>query len=554
MAHNPYHLPQTPFIPNIPVLPVPGDPEAPVFPTGGEDPVLPDEGGGLGGPASPGSGAGGGNPVVPGSGDTFEPDGGKVSMFTGTTIAFSTRSNAWRSRYSFTPTHYMSVNNELLSCNFQVGVKQEFQSGSTEFGPQASGAHHVYSIANRLYVAYQLLSSNFVWKHDENLKYNSFYNSPSEPSSLEVVSNDNPSSVKIFKSVSIESNSTDWEGYMYTNKEQPDNLKQYGEFSGFENKEGFQYSHTPRSILNQGLGRRVIDLVGRIRIDHGEGENIELSYQDLIPFDDEGNWTGHVKVGYGGVDYENSCMSCGEDGGQVVVFYEDTVPVIQSTWDVPLFGRPLSSFGSNPAGGGGVFEGSMTEEGEINAFGVTLGTSVTEKYSVPFFGRDLVNVTVDGVTFSIDEGFPHPSQSIEFVGYNQEGGISPDGLVTKPNSIRLRMSRQTGLAQQAAVMSLLESKLVPDVKSTDPVTTCEDMGFPPFTLGCFTEGGDWPDYKVTRNGWLGIYALSRPEINGDPMKGPYAGIKLTIPEASEPLELFAINVDYEKTKLDGSLG
>ena len=53
---------------------------------------------------------------------------------------------------------------------------------------------------------------------------------------------------------------------------------------------------------------------------------------------------------------------------------------------------------------------------------------------------------------------------------------------------------------------------------------------------------------------LPVYIMTNPAQDGDSMRGPYAGIKLTLPDSSTAFELFAINVDYEKTKLDGSLG
>ena len=40
-----------------------------------------------------------------------------LPLYAGTTISFSTKSNVWRSRYSFTPSCYMTVNNEMLSSN-----------------------------------------------------------------------------------------------------------------------------------------------------------------------------------------------------------------------------------------------------------------------------------------------------------------------------------------------------------------------------------------------------------------------------------------------------
>ena len=93
-------------------------------------------------------------------------------------------------------------------------------------------------------------SDMIAWKHDVNTVYNSFYGGAPVPSSLEVVSNDNPSSVKVFKALSIESSTPGWTGSVYTNKDREATALQMGDFSGFMPKEGNQYSAMPRSTIN----------------------------------------------------------------------------------------------------------------------------------------------------------------------------------------------------------------------------------------------------------------------------------------------------------------
>jgi hypothetical protein len=61
-------------------------------------------------------------------------------------------------------------------------------------------------------------------------------------------------------------------------------------------------------------------------------------------------------------------------------------------------------------------------------------------------------------------------------------------------------------------------------------------------------------FQTTLSTETPVYILTDSTVNGDVMRGPYAGVNLTLDDASQPFELFAINVDYEKTKLDGSLG
>lgn len=141
-------------------------------------------------------------------------------LFNGTTVAFSTKANVWKTRYSFTPSCYMTMDNDFLS-------------------------------SNRLYE----FSNVLLFKHDINSTYNSFYGDDSVPSTIEVVSNENPSAVKIFKALSLETDARDWTGSVYTNKTRDPFAYQSGELSpangkAFVQKEGNQYIDMPRSSTN----------------------------------------------------------------------------------------------------------------------------------------------------------------------------------------------------------------------------------------------------------------------------------------------------------------
>ena len=52
---------------------------------------------------------------------------------------------------------------------------------------------------------------------------------------------------------------------------------------------------------------------------------------------------------------------------------------------------------------------------------------------------------------------------------------------------------------------------------------------------------------------LKLCIVSSPEINGDPMRGHYLYLNL-INDSTTPVETYAINVDFENTKLDHSKG
>ena len=128
------------------------------------------------------------------------------------TIAYSDKYGFWTSRYSFVPTCYASVDNHFFSC------KEGENSG--------------------------------VYKHDvEGEDYNTFYGE-TFPSDIVVVSNENPSTVKFFKSISLEANRSNFTAQVSTNEEYDGVEAQEGSFVGFESREGFQYAEMPRSTKN----------------------------------------------------------------------------------------------------------------------------------------------------------------------------------------------------------------------------------------------------------------------------------------------------------------
>lgn len=316
-------------------------------------------------------------------------------LYTGTTLAFSTKSNVWKTRYSFTPTCYMTSDNDFLSSHTSIG------------------------------------STRLTWKHDESLTYNSFHDQLSVPSSLEVVSNNNPSSVKIFKSLSIESSALGWQGSVYTNKDRERTALQVGNFAGFVEKEGNQYSSMPRSVINSSSN---ITFVGQILA------------ANLVP------------------------TVAAEALGLPEPFNAD------GSWNVPLINTPDVSI----------------------SFGEQTVLFVSSNNNPSY----LTTVSETGNIMSASEG-SYPLDAIKMTRYNEAY-----------NSLTVRFS--TPILSQ--VISIMQG---------------------------FVAGSQE---------FLSVYAMTNPALDGDTMRGPYAGVKLTLPNSSESFELFAINVDYEKTKLDGSLG
>ncbi len=123
------------------------------------------------------------------------------------TIAYSDKYNAWTTRYSFEPTCYACTDNYFVSAKADV------------------------------------------WRHDVNSLYCNFYGDANQ-AGLTVSSNQDPSSIKSFNAVSLETNGKGWSANVYTNEEYAGSEKQEGSISSFKNKEGFKYASMPKSTLN----------------------------------------------------------------------------------------------------------------------------------------------------------------------------------------------------------------------------------------------------------------------------------------------------------------
>lgn len=124
------------------------------------------------------------------------------------TIAFSEKYGFWTSRYSFEPDCYADVNNDMVS-----------------------------------------FSANFAHRHDVNSNRNNFYGVDYN-SEIVVSSNQDPSAVKFYKSLSVETNAENISADVTTNEEYSGKENQAGSVSSFENREGFKYSDMPRDAQN----------------------------------------------------------------------------------------------------------------------------------------------------------------------------------------------------------------------------------------------------------------------------------------------------------------
>ena len=131
--------------------------------------------------------------------------GTPVQKEPGFTLAYKHNDKVWGSRYSFMPSMYVHVNNEL------------------------------YSFFNN--------SGGLMWKHNSNDTRNNFYGTQYQ-SVINVVSNENPSMVKIFKAVGLEGD-VSASAVFKTSTQNTTNT-----FADFIEREGNQYAAIPRDSLN----------------------------------------------------------------------------------------------------------------------------------------------------------------------------------------------------------------------------------------------------------------------------------------------------------------
>ena len=123
----------------------------------------------------------------------------------GFTIAYKHKEGVWSSKYSFKPTSYVNINNELYS-----------------FFDAPSG---------------------LMWKHNVNETRNNFYGTQ-YASMFEAVSNQNPSMIKVFEALGVEGDGT-WSAVL-SNTDQSTTIGT----TDFDEREGHRYAMIPRDTLS----------------------------------------------------------------------------------------------------------------------------------------------------------------------------------------------------------------------------------------------------------------------------------------------------------------
>lgn len=238
-----------------------------------------------------------------------------MSVFNGVTFAFSHRDKVWKTRYSFTPTCYGYVDNKMLSTN----------------GRYNSNTNN-------------LLSDGF-WIHDTNNAHNNFYGYQFDMS-VAFVSNYNPSSVKLFKSMSIETNSNTWSAIVTTNSNPSGSNQseaQRATIDLFERKEGNSYANIPRSEINSTENMSLLCatngyIAGNLPIGTAQSEGI-LPYSvlgsDEIPWDIDASYIpGQTPVGNDVFPIVNGPEGLSYIRGNSLVPIEDATPSYEDGYAV----------------------------------------------------------------------------------------------------------------------------------------------------------------------------------------------------------------------------
>ena len=425
-----------------------------------------------------------------------------MGSYTGTTIAFSHKGGFWKTRYSYTPTCYAAVDNVMISTN-KTSLEDSINT------------------------------ERFFWEHEVNPTHNKFYETQYK-SSLTLVSNQDPSAVKLFKALSLESNSRDWAGTAATNISPagaPQNELQLGSIKGFVTKEGNQYSELPKSLNNSNSNLDYVCQLDSI-IDSSILESLfgdfyndgEVSTNDLLlilsQFGLGGDFPSDLNLD-GTVNIQDLLLLLSNFGST-----SDTVDLSELIFDLsqPLLAlvasgwaaSVLSSSLNTPLlGGGGSRAIFVNQNGDSHL--LTYSSSVIQGEFTWNWSLNLYNL--ESSTFGVVSTIDPYGNYAQNVSSNLWQTGSPYVYVhsyTSDGNVILGIRGAVTLGAIAALISFTNNL-----------------------------GPEWDTIQ--------LYSITSPDINGDPMRGQYLHLHLEN-DSTTPVETYAINVDFENTKLDGSKG
>lgn len=371
------------------------------------------------------------------------------------TIAYSDKYDLWTTRYSFEPTCYATTNNTMLSSK-----------------------------------------ENGLWKHDVNENRCRFYDVDGG-ASIDVFSNQDPSAIKAFNALSIETNTNSWTASVYTNEEYTTGERQEGQVSSFDSREGFKYAEMPRSAINStgNISPIPIMFIGYYIDDYV-----------VSPFSDSGEYI-YVKL------ISENPFSI--DIGAEIKVLDNEGNLINPLWNGMGTSPEVNYFDTS--------EPSYVYSTGVHQTGFFQVTVAVKKGSHYYYNGELTSTNTNGLFQQIHGSVPFTNSYLSsllgipvgeyYEGFGQEfGNYNPFLLFQLNQGINNINQFLSGLYNMT-----------------------------PFTNGFGGVPGVFP-----------AFAISNPTVNGDQMRGPYARIKLET-QTNEPLELHAINVDYSFSKLDSRL-
>jgi len=342
------------------------------------------------------------------------------------TIAFSTKTLDWKTRYSFEPNQYMTSGDEMISFPIQNSLS--------------------------------------AWQHDTG-GYSKFYDTAYSPS-FSVVSNEDPSATKIYEAFSIEGSKEPLSASFSTRTADD----QQSSTSSFKKMEGKFYSDVPKNSENikAALGYVGDTTLGELRkVINGESDRIHLRGRIVrIP---NGSLVFHPLEKDNAVEFISSIY--GE-----IFNTEDLFSFLASYQG----GEPISFDASNSAG----YLKDIIED-------------VTD------------TIYVEGSLSYVCKDYDNYTNSV----------ILNNNVFTNPNP--------PGLS----------------VDFLEKISTNIDYAL---TLAGIT--GDFPDELP-----MPLFTFNKPSLSGEDMRGDFMKIDLEFAPESY-FEVYAINVDQHKTKLDHSLG
>lgn len=248
------------------------------------------------------------------------------------TIAFSTKSNRWTTKYSFEPQHYFHVDQQLLS----------FAAGDV---------------------------ADMLWRHDATESYNRFYG-VYYPTEFSVVSNENPSATKEYEAFSIEGNNySQWTVEFESASGETGTANP----SSLVKKEGDFYAPIPRS---EGYDSGRLIYLGSINPSEFTAENINNKKIPMASIDDY--FAKGPLVIYTGGDIK--LLKFAEIGNIDVVSLEEITNKPGSDDENFIFAESIDS-------GNLTIKGRLGSEPELTDIGVVALTAISAA-TVPVYSVD----------------------------------------------------------------------------------------------------------------------------------------------------------------------